>query len=151
MSVPKSVIRFKGNNVKYVSNVDKASYLIAELSRAALRDVGKYVTRISNSSAQKLHGLRKSRRVFGRKSAFQYWARKRESDLQVGIKHDTWYGVDQELGTNKQPKLGILRNSTYNNIATIIEIESKYLSALEDEAAALAKISEEEYTGSGDE
>lgn len=151
MSVPKSVVRFSKNGITYTSNVDRASYCIRELSRAALRDVGKYVSRTANSAAMQLPGMKRSRRVRGRTSAFQYWVRRQESDLQVGIKHDTWYGVQQELGDRHQPKRGILRGSVYDHIATIIEIESKYLSGLEDEAAALAQISEEEYQGGGDD
>lgn len=151
MSLPKSVIRFKKGDVIYTSSVDRAQYTIRELTRAALRDVGKYVSRLCNSEAMKLPGLKKSRRARGRTSAFQYWARKQECDLQVGIKHGTWYGEQQELGTRNQPKRGILRNSVYNNISKIVEIESKYLSALESEARALALISEEEYQGGADE
>ena len=70
----------------------------------------------------------------------------------MGIKHGTWYGVAQELGDSKMQKLGILRNTTYDNIPTIVEIESKYLSALESEAAALAMIgSEGDYQGGGED
>lgn len=152
MSVPKSVIRFKKGNVEYISSVDRAQYTIRELTRAALRDVGKYVCRICNAEAMKLPGLKKSKRVRGKTSAFQYWARKEECDLQVGIKHGTWYGEDQELGSKNQPKRGILRNSSYNNVAKIVEIESQYLSALEDEARALALIeSEGDYQGGADD
>lgn len=152
MSVPKSVIKFKKGGVVYTSSVDRAEYTIRELTRAALRDVGKFVSRTCNSAAMRLPGLKKSRRVRGKTSAFQYWARSKSCDLQVGIKHGTWYGEQQELGTRNQPKRGILRNSVYNNIPTIIEIESKYLSALEDEATALRMIeSEGDYQGGADE
>lgn len=152
MSLPKSIIRFSKDGITYTSSVDRTKYTITELTRAALRDVGKYISRICNSEAMKLPGLKRSRRVRGRTSAFQYWVRKREGDLQVGIKHDTWYGVDQELGNKNQPKRQILRNSVYDNIPTIIEIESKYLSALEDEAAALRLIeSEDDYQGGGED
>lgn len=153
MSVPKSVVKFKKGDVTYTSNVEFAKYSISELTRAALRDVGKYVARTCNSQALKLKGFgnKNRRRVFGGTSAFQYWVRKQETDLQVGIKHDTWYGVQQELGDRKQPKRGILRSSVYDNISTIVEIESKYLSALEDEAAVLAAISEDDYQGGADE
>ena len=65
--------------------------------------------------------------------------------------HSTWYGVDQELGTSGQPKRGILRNAAHDNIAKIIEIESKYLSALEDEARALSLIEEGEMSGGGED
>ena len=154
MSVPKSVVRFSKNGVTYTSSVDRASYTIIELTRAALRDVGKYVARTANSKGMKLMGLKKSRRVRGRTSTFRYnvpWAKSGLPHLEVGVTHNTWYGVEQELGTSNQPKRQILRNSVHDNIAQIIEIESKYLSALEDEAKALSLISEEEYKGGGDD
>ena len=154
MSVPKSVVRFKKGNVVYTSSVDRVSYTILELTRAALRDSGKFIARTANSAAMKLPGLKKSRRVRGRSSAFLYnvpWAKSGLPHLEVGVKHGTWYGEQQELGTSKQPKRQILRNSVYDNIPQIIEIQSKYLSALEDEAKALRLISEEEYTGGGED
>ena len=154
MAVPKSVVKFKKGNVEYTSSVDRASYTIVELTRAAMRDVGKYLARTANSEAQKLKGLKKSRRVRGRTSTFLYnvpWAKSGLPHLEVGVTHGTWYGVDQEMGTSKQPRRQILRNSAHDNIAKIIEIESQYLSALEDEAAALSKISEEEYKGGEDD
>ena len=154
MSVPKSVVRFKRGGVEYTSSVDRAAYTILELTRAALRDVGKYIVRKANTSAMKLKGLKKSRRVRGRSSTFLYnvpWAKTGLPHLEVGVKHGTWYGEQQELGTSKQPKRQILRNAAYNNIAQIVEIESKYLSALEDEAEALRLISEEEYSGGGED
>ena len=89
--------------------------------------------------------------------------RKIETDLQVGIKHNTWYGVLQELGeagaavlhgrafTAHQPKRGILMSSTQDNIDEIRKIEGQYLSAIEDENKALGLISEEEYEDDGTE
>ena len=154
MSVPKSVVKFKGTNVEYTSNVDFACYTIVELSRAAMRDVGKFITRTANSKAMKLKGLKKSRRVRGATSTFRYkvpWAKTGLPHLEVGVTHSTWYGEEQELGSSKQPKRAILRNSAHDNIAKIVEIESKYLSALEDEARALAMISEGEYEGGADD
>lgn len=154
MAVPKSVVKFKKGNVEYISSVDKASYTIVELSRAAMRDVGKYLARTANAKAQKLKGLKKSRRVRGRSSTFLYnvpWAKSGLPHLEVGVTHSTWYGVDQELGTSKQPRRQILRNSAHENVATIVEIESQYLSAMSDEAAALRLISEQEYSGGGED
>lgn len=153
MAVPKSVVRFKKGNVEYISSVDKASYTIVELTRAALRDVGKFLARTANTKAQKLPGLKKSRRVRGRTSTFLYnvpWADKGLPHLEVGVAHGTWYGADQEMGTSRQPRRQILRKSAHENLATIVEIESQYLSAMEDEAAALRLISEREYSGGGD-
>lgn len=154
MSVPKSVVRFKKGNVEYTSNVDFACYTIVELTRAAMRDVGKFIARTANTSAMKLPGLKKSRRVRGRTSTFLYnvpWAKSGLPHLEVGVTHDTWYGVEQELGSSSQPKRSILRNAAHDNIAKIIEIESKYLSALESEAQALSLIDEGEYKGGADD
>lgn len=154
MSVPKSVVKINKDGVHYTSSVDRASYTILELSRAALRDVGKFIARTANSKAMKLKGLKKSRRVRGRTSTFLYnvpWAKTGLPHLEVGVKHGTWYGEQQELGTSKQPKRQILRNSVHDNIAKIIEIESQYLSSLESEALALSKISEREYSGGGED
>lgn len=154
MSTPKSVIKFKGTNVEYTSNVDFACYSIVELTRAAMRDVGKFIVRTANSGASKFPGLKKSRRVRGRSSTFLYdvpFARSGLPHLDVGVTHGTWYGVEQEMGSSRMPKRSILRNSAYENIAKIVEIESKYLSALEDEARALSLISEAEYKGGADD
>ena len=53
MSVPKSVTKFDKNGVKFVSNVDYCQYTIQELTRAALKDVGKFVCRKCNTNAFK--------------------------------------------------------------------------------------------------
>ena len=154
MSVPKSVVKFKGSNVEYTSSVDFACYTIVELTRAAMRDVGKYIVRMANRDAMKLPGLKKSRRVRGRTSTFLYnvpWAKSGLPHLEVGVTHNTWYGVEQEMGSSKMPKHGILSNTARENIAKIVEIESQYLSAMEDEARALRLISEEEYTGGAED
>lgn len=154
MSVPKSVIKFKKGNIQYTSNVDFACYTIVELTRAAMRDVGKFLARKANDAAMKLPGLKKSRRVRGKTSTFRYevpWAKTGLPHLEVGVTHDTWYGVEQELGSSSQPKRSILKNAAQQNLATIIEIESKYLSALEDEAHALSLIDEGEYKGGADD
>lgn len=152
MSVPKSVVKFKKGNVEYISSVDFAQYTIRELTRAAMRDVGKLLTRRFNERAQELRGMKKNPRVRGKNSTFQYWARKNECDLQVGTKQETWYGYKQELGTSGMKRLGIMKDTTYDNIAEIVKIESQYLTALRDEAEALSKIdSEEDYSGGADE
>ena len=64
--------------------------------------------------------------------------------LKTG-KQDGFYAYYQEFGTSKQPRLGLLQSCVEENIAQIIEIESKYLSGLEDEALALSMIDEGDY------
>ena len=156
MGVPKSVTKFSKNGVTFTSNVEYCQYTIQELTRAALKDVGKFVCRQCNSNAFKLwKGLRvngkMANRIKGGKSAFQYWVRSRSCDLQVGIKHKTWYGVDQELGTSNMPKRAILRTNVERNIKTIVEIESKYLPLVEDQVQALRVMDENEQQGGADE
>ena len=155
MAIP-SPMKFKKDGVEFVSNVDRCNYTIRELTRAALRDVGRYVVRQCTRKARRLEGLGRTRYIQKR---FQFWVRKQEGDLQVGIHNvmknknpgETWYGMDQELGLNGQPKRAFLHDSVYENIRTIRDIEAQYLSAIEDEQRALALIDEEETFGDGDE
>ena len=77
--------------------------------------------------------------------------RKKETDLQVGIKHNTWYGVLQELGDGNQPCKSILTSAVQQNIDEIRRIEGHYLSAVEDENRALGLIDEEEMQPDGSE
>lgn len=139
MPMPKSVVKFKKDGVEFISNVDRVNYTIDELTRAALKDVGKFVARLTRKKIRRRTGR------FAKNT--QYWVRKKDKDLQIGFKPGGFYGLFQEVGTKNQPKIGALYNSVAENIPMIIEIESKYLSALEDEAKALALINEAEEVG----
>lgn len=150
MSVPPSVTKIKKDGVEFVSSVDRCSYTMKELCRAALRDVGKFVCKRFRQSYY-AHFKRK-KGIVGRFT--QYWVQhkyEKYPSLQVGVKPNAFYGGFQELGSSKQSKLGLLSNSVYDNIADIISIESQYLSALEDEAEALSLISDDDYEGNGEE
>lgn len=150
MSIPQSVTKISKDGVEFISNVDRCSYTIKELTRAALRDVGKFVCKRFRQSYYSAFKRRKGN--IGRYT--QYWVRYKQEDypnLQVGLKPNAFYGGFQELGTSKQTKMGLLSDTVQSNIAEIIEIESKYLSALEDEAKALAMISDDDYEGGGDD
>ena len=133
MSIP-SPIKIKKGNVEYVSSVDRANYMIFELARAALRDVGKFISAKTRLKIKKRTG-RLAKNI-------QYWVRKKECNLQVGFKPGGFYGGFQEFGTSKQPKIGALKDSTYENIDEIRKIEAQYLSFVEDEMKALSKIKE---------
>lgn len=141
MAMPKSVTKITREGVEFTSNVDRAQYTIQELSRRALGDTARFIRRQMNNEVRKLPGMRRSRRPY---RSNQYWVRRRETDLQIGFKHDTWYGVEQELGTNNQPARNILRNSVYDNIDTIRRIQGQYLSAVEDDNRARGLIDESE-------
>lgn len=139
MPLPKSV-KFSRNGVEFLSNCDRIQYTLKELTRAALRDTGKYVCRETRKKIKRRTGrLAKNT---------QYWVRARQQtpDLQVGFKPGGFYGLFQEIGTQKQPKIAALTESTENNIATIQKIQQQYLSAIGTESAE-SMINEEEYSG----
>ena len=148
MPVPKSVVKIDKDGVKFTSSVDRVNYTIKELTRAALRDVGNYLRKELIKKLRLLPGMKKSKRIY---NSTQYWGRKIEADLQIGFKHNAWYGAKQELGDSNQPRRNILRDTVYENIPMIVSIESQYLSALEDEAKALALIDESEVTSSDEQ
>lgn len=153
MSVPKSVMKIDRKGVTYTSSVDRASYTILELTRSALRDVGRYLARTMRSNARKLPGSQADRFVRYKTAGFIFkvpWAQSGLPHLEVGVTPESWYTEAHERGSSDQPRRGILRDTTYANIAKIVEIESKYLSALEDEAEALRLIHEGEYSGGAD-
>jgi len=136
MPMPKSVTKVTKDGVTFVDSVDRVNFTINELTRAALKDVAKLVRRRAKAMIKKRTGrLTKN---------LQSWVRKKETDLIIGFKPGGWYGIFQELGTEKQPKIGALYNSVADNISQIRDIEAQYLSAIEDEQKALALINEEE-------
>lgn len=139
MPLPKSV-KFKKNGVEYLSNCDRLQYTIKELIRAALRDTGKYVCR---------EARKKIKRRTGRLAKnTQYWVRSKQEtpDLQVGFKPGGFYGIFQEIGTEREPKIAALTTSTEGNVATIQKIQQQYLSAVGSESAE-SMIDEGEYSG----
>lgn len=147
MSLPPRVTRIDKNGVRFEESVDRIRYELSELKRAALRDVGIFVCRTFRKTFYSTF-----KRRSGKSRATQYWARKREGDLQVGWKpvRGFHHGM-QETGTEYIAQKRLLYGVVYDNIPTIISIMSQYLSALEDDAAVLSRISEEEYEGGEDE
>jgi len=148
MPMPRSVTRINRDGVQFISSVDRTKFTLAELSRAALRDTAKLIRKRMIEKLKELPGMKRSKRIY---SSTQYWVRRQETDLQIGFKHDTWYGVLQELGGKNQPKRGILRETVYENIDQIQMIQGQYLSAVEDANRASGLISEEEYSSNGED
>lgn len=157
MAAPKSVVKIKKNGVEYTSSVDRCEYFIFELCRAGLRDVGRFLKKRFRENYYKHFGRHTGRA--GRVTKYTVYSSKNTQfpRISIGLRHATkgkvvpgFYGYFQETGTSKQPKLGILTETAQSNIAQIVEIESQYLSALEDEARALRLIDEREYTSEED-
>ena len=153
MSAPKSVVKVNKNGVTYTSNVDACQYYIFELNRAALRDVAKFVKRTFRDSFYQ--NFTKDSGNAGRATQAVVLANKdtKYPRVEIGLKKSQVKGVyayEQEFGPSTVPRLGLLTNAVEGNIPKIVEIESKYLSALEDEAQALALIDESEYNDDGE-
>ena len=139
MSLPKSV-KFTRNGIEYLSNCDRIQYTIKEMTRAALRDTGKYVCKMTR---------KKIRRKTGRLAKnTQYWVRSKQEtpDLQVGFKPGGFYGLYQEIGTVKYKKIAALSDSTESGVSEIQKIQQQYLSAVGTESAE-SMIDEGEYQG----
>lgn len=139
MPLPKSVVKIDKKGLKFTSSVDRVEYTIEELIRAALRDSAKLIRKRMIVKLRTLPGMKKSKRIY---SSSQYWVRKRECDLQIGFKHNTWYGVLQELGDKNQPARHILRSTVFESIDDIRRVQGAYLSAINEENKALGLIDE---------
>ena len=141
MPMPKSVTKVLKNGIEFTSSVDRVNYTIRELTRAAQKDVAKLIRKRMIQQLRKLPGMGKSKRKY---TGTKYWVRKIEGDLQIGFAHDAWYSARSEQGTHNQPARNILRGTVMDNIANIRNIQSQYLSAVEDELKAKALIDEAE-------
>ena len=153
MSAPKSITKINKNGVTYTSNVDACQYYLHELNRAALRDVGKFVKKrfreVYYQHFQKHSGDGGKAVNYVVMSSAKTTAPRVEIGLKSG-KVDGFYAYFQEVGSSNQPRLGLLESCVEDNIAQIVEIESKYLSGLESEAQALSMIDEGEYNSDGE-
>lgn len=151
MSVPKSIIKIQRNgNVKFISNVDAVQYTLKELTRGALRDVGK----LMRSQYRRTFHLMLHRRSGLAGAALQYWVRPKEADLQLGLWKDPskkpakgFWGGFYEIGNSQYniPKMNIMETTVERNISKIIEIEEKYLGELSKEKPNLSGLNEGEY------
>lgn len=159
MPTPKSVTKISKKGVTYTSNVEQAQYYLFELSRGALRDVGKFV-RKRWQEAYYSH-FKKHSGAGGKATSYVVLSSKNTivPRVEIGLEHskkgkntDGFYAYFQEFGTAKIPRLGLLQKTVNDNIAEIVKIESQYLSALEGEASRLESlIHEEEMNGEADE
>jgi len=144
------VTRINKNGITYTSNVEAAKYYIFELSRAALRDVAKFVKRTFRDSFYTYFDKKTGNAGKATQSVVLSNKDTKYPRVEIGLKKSQLkgvYGYEQEFGTSSIPRLGLMSEAVEGNISKIIEIESKYLSALESEAQAMSLVeSEGEYT-----
>lgn len=153
MSAPKSVVKINKNGVQYTSNVDACEYYIFELNRAALRDVAKFVKRTFRDSFYTYFDKETGNAGKATQSVVLSNKDTKYPRVEIGLKKSQLkgvYGYEQEFGTSNIPRLGLMTDAVESNVAKIIEIESKYLSALESEAEALSLIDESEFDDDGE-
>lgn len=152
MSVPNSVMKLKktkgsdGYELTFTSSVDRVNYTIKELITRANKDVGKFIVKEIQAKVQGVSPfLRKARYP---KERYQFWARGKENDLIIGVENvkrgaeTAWWADQAELGTNGQPKRGFIMETVQENIGRIREIQSQYLSAINNESEAVALANE---------
>lgn len=150
MPAPKTVIKIKKDGVEYSSNVDQAEYFIFELSRAALRDVGKFIKK-RWQEAYYSH-FKKHTGAGGKATKYKVISGKNTQypRVQIGLPAasknnnvEGFYAYFQEFGSSRTPRLGLLSKVVQENIPEIIKIESQYLSGLSDEASRLESLVDE--------
>lgn len=134
MPAPKSVTKVTKEGLEFTSNVDYCQYTIRELCRGALRDVAKFVRKeFKKRYYEQFH---KMSGEGGKSIKAKVWSSENTKfpRVDIGLKKgqvDGFYSLFQEVGTSRQPKLGLLQKSVEENIDSIIEIQSKYLSAID--------------------
>lgn len=146
MSVPESVMKMKktkgsdGYELTFTSSVDRVNYTLKELISRANKDVGRFLVAEMRNQVRGISKYLKGKMP----QRYQYWARGKEGDLIIGVENTkygaetAWWADQAELGTNNQPKRGIMHDTVQKNIDKIREIQSQYLSAINNESEAVA-------------
>lgn len=162
MPIPKSVVKVKTNEVEFISNVDRLAYTINELTRAALRDTGKYASKQVKKLVPKRRGMLRAG-VY-----YKVDAAKSNPRVKVGFRRNFKYkggegwathGIFFEVGATIHHKHADgsytytdfkptkpLENGIMDNISMIRQIQAQYLSAVGKESAE-SMINEGEYSG----
>lgn len=161
MPTPKSQVKILAKQgrteIQYESNLDASQYYIFELTRAALRDVGKFVTKAFKTAFYQRFDKHSGKA--GKATKYKVISGKATTAprVQIGLrasdKSDGFYAYFQEMGTSTGiPRLGLLQQTVKNNVAEIVKIESQYLDGLKEEADRLEReINEKDYEGDADD
>ena len=135
--------------VEFRDYTDLAEWSIRSLSSFALTDIGKYIVNNVRQMIRTDYPKLPRKRVT---HAYQYWVRKIEVDLIVGIKnpylgrnakgqtssgerfYDAWYNMGLETGMQgnvKIPRKAYFETFVYSHLDMIRKIEASYLSAID--------------------
>lgn len=149
MPVPKSVVKVKKDGIEFVSNVEAVYYNIHELSRAALRDIGKLLKKRYQDRYYSVYKKHSGKGKF----AISYKVERIETSptpcLKIGIRHASpghvvrgFYTFFHEVGTTRYSARPLLKRVVEENLAEIQRIEGAYLNAINNEAGAKSLIDE---------
>lgn len=139
MPTPKSVVKIDKDGVKYESFAEQSEYYIYELTRAALRDVGKFVRKMFYNEYYKT--FQKKTGKGGKAIKVKVWSGKSTTNPRVSVgwkagRSDGFYSWFQEIGTKGKSEVkrhGILQKVVKENIAEIQKIQAQYLSGIGSE------------------
>lgn len=171
MGMP-SVVKIKKGNVEYTGKVDIAKYTLKELTHRAMIDVGRYVLYNVRKNLHAIfpytvyHFAEKRYQMWVRKkeidlilgidhlkkgSKSAWWSDQLETDRftytpprKKTKKKNKEPGkeIRKVLGSSLLPRRHILETFVKGHVDKIVEIESKYLSYMNEEDAAMAAIAE---------
>lgn len=164
MSAPKSVTKVTYANghavVTYTNAVETKEYQMFELCRGALRDVTKFIqmkfaenimrefkslsTTLTKSGKEKPNTSAMKKQIKG-----HVWSGKstKYPRVEIGLHPDVNTGFNtlwQEIGSSKTQRKGILTNTVKDNVSTIIDIESQYLTYLQKNDSEIQSVIDEE-------
>lgn len=82
------------NRFTYKSNVPNVKYALSELEKAALKEIGKFVTKTAKANVDEVTEKRTGllRRKIG------YWIKRKDKSVQVGVRKEAFYGLMIENG-----------------------------------------------------
>ena len=126
------------NKFTYKSNKPRVKYVLTELERAALKEIGRFAVK----EARKRINIRSKRLWRGTRINI----RRKEKSVRMGIAHKAkaFYGNFLEFGTVKMAKKPFLTPAVQENIPEIRSIAEKYIKMIETEGSAITVINEGE-------
>lgn len=137
MPMPPSVVRINRDGVEYTSSVDRTQYLMEELERAALRDIGKLLRARAKALVPKDSGAAKKslstwvRKSFrGKPPNLQLGYYNKAAASKKGLKYVGYYTHILEFGSSRLVAKRPLRTAVQDHIPDIVAITAAYLGRL---------------------
>ena len=126
------------NKFTYKSNKPRVKYVLTELERTALKEIGRFAVK----EARKRINIRSKTLWRG----IGINIRRKEKSVRIGVKSKSkaFYGFFLEFGTKKMAKKPFLAPAIQENIPEIKAIVEKYVKLIEAEARATRVINEGE-------